>query len=136
MLYMNAYVTFGLFAYIIISADVSPSLRDTSSAIFMKLLCYCLGLRCFGVMLISLQRFLVICRWSSSTNTVILSCEAFNTEPEKCTELHPFPDSQLHSASLPRHCALDVAGIFQSSNISNIFCKIWSKSRSDRCHFQ
>ncbi|XGW26616.1 hypothetical protein V3C99_007322 [Haemonchus contortus] len=66
LFYLITYVTFIVFAYICFSTKVNPALTRIVTNIVVRVLTFCLTLRCMGVMLISFQRYTALCLWSST----------------------------------------------------------------------
>lgn len=72
LLYLNSLLLFGVSSYILLSSDeVLFSLNVFCVAMYKCLLC-AVYLRSFGVLLMSFQRYLTICRWRSWLNAVSL----------------------------------------------------------------
>ncbi|XGW26615.1 hypothetical protein V3C99_007321, partial [Haemonchus contortus] len=66
LLYLVTYVTFIIFAYIAFSTELDPVLTRIVTNVDVKILTFCLALRCLGIMLISFQRYTALCLWSST----------------------------------------------------------------------
>ncbi|KAK5965405.1 hypothetical protein GCK32_003250 [Trichostrongylus colubriformis] len=65
ILYIVTYVSLITFGYVSFKMKLSPLLMQLVVSVAVRVLIYCLALRCLGVMFISFQRYITLCHSSS-----------------------------------------------------------------------
>ncbi|KAK6049354.1 hypothetical protein COOONC_13141, partial [Cooperia oncophora] len=71
LFYIACYTVFIVLATVATDREVDHFFEYTVANISYKALYYTLSLRCFGVTLISVQRYLCICKWNTYFNEVV-----------------------------------------------------------------
>ncbi|WKY08438.1 hypothetical protein Q1695_007731 [Nippostrongylus brasiliensis] len=72
VIYMTEYLLFGVFCYFANMDIFDTKAKNIVADLFSKFLVYFTALRGIGIMFISVQRYMIICRWPSKLNTMIV----------------------------------------------------------------